>query len=197
MADVAAGLTGAALSRSRLASPGDLDAGDLDAAVRVWQLANTARGKVPDPDRVARVREKLAASDAVVVLSETEGEVVGMALAEPGLAEDGAGTRLPQLCHISMVFVHPDHWGRRIGQQLLDALAEQAAGRGYRTLQLWTGQANHQARRLYERAGFRPTGRSKDQRGSAIIHYSRSIVEGPDGGPPRSAASGATCSMDG
>jgi ribosomal protein S18 acetylase RimI-like enzyme len=134
---------------------------DLEPAVRVWRLANSARGKVPDADRRARVRAKLTEPEALAVVAADVDGIVGMALAEPGRDDDGLGPPLPHLCHISMVFVHPEHWGRRIGQQLLDALAQRAAERGHLVLQLWTGQDNHPAQRLYQRAGFRPTGRGK------------------------------------
>jgi ribosomal protein S18 acetylase RimI-like enzyme len=161
--------------RTRLARPAD-----LDAAVRVWQLANAARGKVPDENRSARVRVKLTETDALAVLAARAGEVVGMALAEPGRDDDGAGAPLPHLCHISMVFVHPHHWGRYIGQQLLDAIAERAARRGHLVLQLWTGQTNDRAQRLYQRAGFRPTGHTKClPTGLPIIQLTRTISPSP------------------
>jgi GNAT superfamily N-acetyltransferase len=141
---------------TRLAGPGE-----LAAAVRVWHLANVARGKVPDENRCARVRTKLAEPDALAVVAVLAGKPVGMALAEPGRAEDGVGAPLPHLCHVSMVFVHPGYWGRRIGRRLLDTVADHAARRGHHVLQLWTGQANQRAQRLYERVGFRPTGNTK------------------------------------
>ncbi|GIH19722.1 GNAT family N-acetyltransferase [Rugosimonospora africana] len=150
---------------------------DLDAAVSVWQLANTARGKVPDEKRRTRVRTKLTETGALPLVAVQAGEVVGMALAEPGRDEDGVGAPLPYLCHISMVFVHPDHWGRRIGERLLDTIAEHAARHGHLVLQLWTGQANHRAQRLYRRAGFRPTGRTTYlPTGQPIVHLTRTIA---------------------
>lgn len=154
---------------------------DLAAAVRVWRLANVARGKVPDGSRQARVRTKLAEAGALAVVAARADEVVGMALAEPGRDGDGAGAPLPHLCHVSMVFVHPDHWGVRIGQRLLDAVAEHAAGRGHLVLQLWTGLTNQRARRLYERAGFRPTGDTGClPNGEPIIRLARTITPTPD-----------------
>ncbi|MFF1615237.1 GNAT family N-acetyltransferase [Amycolatopsis sp. NPDC058278] len=139
---------------ARIARPGD-----HAAALEVWLRANTARGKTPGPDRVARVRAKLADA-ALVVVAERVGDVVGMALAEPGPDRDGAGEVLPELCHLSMVFVDPDHWGNRIGQPLLDAVYEQAVRQGHTLVHLWTGEDNQRARRLYDRAGFLPSGRA-------------------------------------
>jgi ribosomal protein S18 acetylase RimI-like enzyme len=155
--------------------------GDVDAAVRVWQLANAARGKVPDENRRARVRTKLTEADALAVVAAEADEVLGMALAEPGRDDDGAGAALPHLCHVSMVFVHPEHWGRRIGQLLLDTVAEHAAQRGQLLLALWTGESNHRAQRLYRRAGFRPTGDTRClPSGEPIIRLARTTGVPPD-----------------
>jgi ribosomal protein S18 acetylase RimI-like enzyme len=51
---------------------------------------------------------------------------------------------------IDQLYVHPDHTRMGLGERLVD-LAKQ---RRPRRLQLWTFQANHGARRFYERHGF-------------------------------------------
>jgi GNAT superfamily N-acetyltransferase len=89
---------------------------DLIAALGVWQRGNVARGKVADQGRIQRVRAKLADRSAVVLVAVSDCVVVEMGFAEPG---DGR----PELCHISMVFVDPDHWGEWVGGVLLDAPA--------------------------------------------------------------------------
>ncbi|MGP4016238.1 GNAT family N-acetyltransferase [Saccharopolyspora sp. 5N708] len=156
---------------TRLARPED-----HTAALDVWRRANTARDKTPGPERIARVRAKLADPAALVVVAERAGELVGMTLAEPGRDRDGAGEVLPGLCHISMVFVGPDHWGNRIGQLLLDEVREQAVRQGHTLLQLWTGEGNQRALRLYDRAGFRPSGRTGLLgSGERIIHLTRPL----------------------
>jgi ribosomal protein S18 acetylase RimI-like enzyme len=129
---------------------------DLDAALAVWRTANEARGRAPAPARVARVREKLSAPDALVVVAAEDGAVVAMGLAEPGRADDGAGAPLPGHGHVSMVFVDPARWGRGLGGAVLDALH---AG-GWARTSLWTRTDNARARRLYDKAGYRPTGRT-------------------------------------
>jgi GNAT superfamily N-acetyltransferase len=157
---------------TRVAQPAD-----LSSALYVWQLANIARGKAPSQQRIARVEAKLADPAALVLVAAEDQDTVGMALAEPGRDDDGTGRPLAELCHISMVFVHPDQWGKRIGQLLLDAVAENAAGRGYTLLQVWTGQSNERARRLYLRAGFQPSGRVEDlDSGEPVIHLIRALA---------------------
>jgi GNAT superfamily N-acetyltransferase len=149
----------------------------LQPAVHIWQRANTARGKPPSQVRTARVHAKLTEPASLVLVAFHGDDPVGMALAEPGRDHDGTGPPLPELCHISMVFVHPHHWGRRIGQQLLDAIAERVAHRGHTCLQLWTGAANRPAQRLYQRAGFQPSGRTKQlATGESIIHLIRHLT---------------------
>jgi hypothetical protein len=79
---------------------------ELDSAVSVWREANVARGAPHGQERTARVHAKLSASDALAFVALRPG-IVGMALAEPGRFDDGAGEPDPSLLHISMVFVHP------------------------------------------------------------------------------------------
>lgn len=63
---------------------------ELESAVSVWREANIARGAAHGPERTARIREKLSASDALPFVGLRPG-IVGMALAEPGRFDDGAG----------------------------------------------------------------------------------------------------------
>lgn len=150
---------------------------DLDEAAAIWRQANIARGKVPGEERIARVDAKLTDPDAFVIVALEGRTMVGMALAEPGLDDDGAGPPLPYLCHISMVFVHPDHWGKAIGGDLLTAIAAAAGRAGYDVLQLWTGQSNERAQRLYRRSGFELTGRTKRLgTGELVLHLARPIT---------------------
>jgi ribosomal protein S18 acetylase RimI-like enzyme len=140
------------------------DASDHDAAVEVWRVANIARGRPPGPERVLRVRVKLAEPDAIVLVAVADGRVRGMLLAEPGREPDGS--LIAGLCHISMLFVHPGCQGNGLGRLLLDRLRTQTAGR----LQVWTGADNDRAQRLYRRAGFVPTGRV-DSLGPGLIEH--------------------------
>jgi GNAT superfamily N-acetyltransferase len=133
---------------------------DHEAAVRVWRAANVARLVLPSVDRVARIREKLADPAACLVIgrADASGDVLAMALAEPGRAEHGAGAVIPGYGHLSMVFVHPDMWGRGVGRHLLLGLHERAAANGWSRMTVWTRASNARARRLYEGQGYRASG---------------------------------------
>lgn len=56
------------------------------------------------------------------------------------------------------LFVAPHARGRGVGTMLLDAVAAEAAARGYAELRLDVIDRNPRARALYERVGFRPVG---------------------------------------
>jgi ribosomal protein S18 acetylase RimI-like enzyme len=86
--------------------------------------------------------------------------IVGMALAEPGRFDDGAGEPDPSLLHISMVFVHPAAQRSGVGLLLVLHLLDAAVSQGYQRASVWTAEDNAPARRLYERAGMTLTGKS-------------------------------------
>lgn len=106
---------------------------ELDAAVGVWREANIARSAPHGPGRAARIRAKLSASDALPFVALRQG-IVGMASAEPGRFDDGAGDPDPSLLHISMVFVHPAAQRTGVGLPLVLHVLEVAASLQYECL---------------------------------------------------------------
>jgi GNAT superfamily N-acetyltransferase len=151
---------------------------DHECAVRVWNAANVARLLPPGGDRVARIWEKVAEPGACLVIGHlgADRDVVAMALAEPGRAEHGAGALIPGYGHVSMVFVHPDLWGRGLGGQLLQGLHERASQRGWSRTTLWTRATNARARRLYEAQGYRRSGQETTLgSGDPILQFERQV----------------------
>lgn len=149
---------------------------DIDAAVAVWQLANTVRrGGNPVPaSHEDRMRGYLAKTDSFLSVAEAGdgAELVGMALGMQALDHDGAGPPIPGLCHISAVFVHPDRWGHRVGTMLMQSLLAEGRNRGYERFQLWTHADNERALRLYEGLGFARSGREQvDDLDELTVHY--------------------------
>jgi GNAT superfamily N-acetyltransferase len=129
-----------------------------------------------EAEAVTAVRERLATEDAWFVVAEDEQQVVGMACGVDGRADDGAGPVIPELCHLSLVYVAPARWGERIGGKIMDAALAEARDRGYRRIQLWTHEENERAQRLYTSHGFEPSGRTiRDERGELIGHWSRAL----------------------
>jgi len=143
---------------------------ELDAAVSVWREANIARKAPHGPERWARIREKLSASDALPFVALRPG-VVGMTLAEPGRFDDGAGDLDPSLLHISMVFVRPNAQRTGVGLPLVLHILEVADSLGYERVGVWTARENRPARGLYERAGMTLTGKTAPLRSSTQLQY--------------------------
>jgi ribosomal protein S18 acetylase RimI-like enzyme len=151
---------------------------DREAALDAYLAANDARrGGLPTPaHHVERVRGSLANPAALFLIAEDAGVCVGMALAMQGLADDGAGPPVPGLCYLSMVFVRPERWGEGIGCKLVSAMLAAAQSAGYERIELWTHADNGRSQRLYERLGFRQTGREKENDlGEWIVLYGRAI----------------------
>ena len=122
-----------------------------DALLEIYRAAQAARGRRPSAARLARVQEKLA--DGIVVVDD---ELRGFALGEPGRADDGAGDLLPGVLHLSMVFVHPDHQRQGLGAELVEALADEAWGQGFRSVSVWSTTPE-----FYEAIGFERTDRTQ------------------------------------
>lgn len=155
--------------------------GEIDAAVRVWREANIARGAPHGLERTARIRSKLSAPDSLPFVAARP-DIVGMALAEPGRFDDGAGELDPSLLHISMVFVRPAAQRTRVGLPLVLHILDVARSRGYQRVGVWTARENDPARGLYERAGMTLTGKTAPLRSSVALQY-ECLLAG-DGGPP-------------
>ncbi len=149
---------------------------EIDAAVSVWREANGARGAPHGPERIARIRAKLSAPDARPFVAFRP-DIVGMALAEPGRFDDGAGDLDPTLLHISMVFVRPAAQRTGVGLPLAMHVLDVARSSGYRRVGVWTAQENSTARKLYERAGMTPTGKTTPLRSSVALQYECLVEE--------------------
>ncbi len=136
----------------------------------MWREANIARSAPHGTERTARIRAKLSASDALPFVALRPG-IVGMALAEPGRFDDGAGDPDPSLLHISMVFVHPAAQRTGVGLPLILHIFDAAASLGHQRVGVWTSAGNTPARKLYERAGMTLTGKSAPFRSGTQLQY--------------------------
>jgi ribosomal protein S18 acetylase RimI-like enzyme len=149
---------------------------DPAGAVRVWRLANAARGLAPEHARVARVQAKVGDPGALLVVVCEAEQLVGMALAEPFREHDGAGQFVHGIGHISMVFVDPNRWGEGIGRLLVESLHTEMVAATWQQASLWTRTSNERAKRLYERLGYHATGDAKLlPAGDEIIRYAMTL----------------------
>ena len=157
---------------------------DVAAIAGLWVAANVARqmelglplgpvagGGIAEAEQ--QVQRRLADPASFAQLVEEDGELVAMALVLQALDHDGASADpLPGLAHVSMVAVRPDRWGRRLGAHVLGLAQLNARQRRFSRAQLWTHETNRRAQRLYERLGWKASGRTKiDDCGEQIRHY--------------------------
>ena len=140
---------------------------DLEPAFAVWWRAESARRHGPPPSpSVERVRGYARRTGAFLLVADSAGEVVGMALVTP------ASSRPAEVAVVQMVFVAPERWGEGIGGKLVDAALAEARTRGFERAQLWTHADDERARRLYEGHGFGRTGaRMAGESGGPIVLY--------------------------
>jgi GNAT superfamily N-acetyltransferase len=154
--------------------PGSTD--DAAAALDVFVAAETARRGRPVDDDEERVADRLRGGTGWLMVARDDERLVGMAVGYDTRAEDGAGELIPGSCHLSMVFVTPDVWGRGVGGQIVDAVLTEARRRGYDHMQLWTHEDNLRGQRLYASRGFTRSGREKDDvRGQPIALWERAL----------------------
>lgn len=104
-----------------------------------------------DSEWAARLARGVHSSSDLPAVAEVNGEPCGL-----------AWTRIdetaPDIAHLYQMWVAPAWRGHGVGRGLLDAAVAWARLAGARVLELSVTSGNSKARRLYERAGFRPTG---------------------------------------
>lgn len=114
-----------------------LDAGQLD------EMARTAL----DP---GTLRARLSAPDAIALVAESDGVILGHLAARAG----------PASAHVDRLYVAGESQGRGVGAALLAAL--QARIGAATTVTLHVEASNRRALAFYERQGFRQIGRARE-----------------------------------
>lgn len=134
------------------------------AEIRVQGWRDAYRGLIPrsyldalSVERDAeRHRTRVARGDAhrVDLVAEEAGRVVGWACHGP--YRDGEVRT--EDAELYALYVAPGHQGRGAGRALLTEAVRRCAADGRPRMFLWVLKGNTQARRFYERAGFRADG---------------------------------------
>lgn len=148
---------------------------DNDALSSVWQAATNLRRHQLGLTDLAPVAPALSRPGSFGVGLYEGSELVSAAVAMPARGDDGHSEHnVPGLAHISAVVTESTRWGRGLAGRAVRAVMTHATRRGFARVQLWTHRFNGGARRLYEREGFRCSGREKvDDYGEVIVHYLR------------------------
>jgi ribosomal protein S18 acetylase RimI-like enzyme len=122
---------------------------DFDAGRFIAATPQTEHGYA------AFLRAQLGEPDAVVLVAEQDGEVIGYAYAGVE-GRDYMSLRGPAGV-LHDIVIDPAHGRHGVGQKLLDAALVALEARGASQVVLWTAERNEFAQRLFARAGFRVT----------------------------------------
>ena len=151
-------------------------AGDLEPIALVIERANARRDEMPEPrmwqvaDTAEDLRLRLAKPGAWMQVAQIGQTVVGVALGYPKPETDNEPSETTE--YLSMLFVDPGHWGKRIAGTLLDAVAASAKESNKQHLSLWTRHDdNEHARSVYEHKGFALTGLTRTSFHGRQIEY--------------------------
>jgi putative acetyltransferase len=129
-------------------------------------VATTITAERPDsPDAKALISELEALLEPLYPRESRHGYAVEKLLAEnvaffvirdDGVAAGCGGIKLvgTEYGELKRMYVRPQFRGRRLGELLIDHLAEYARSHSIETLRLETGIHQHAAIALYERVGF-------------------------------------------
>src|SRR5206468_843184 len=103
----------------------------------------------PFPDDAVRMRwdERLAARENRILVAEERGVPVGIVATRSGSLEG--------------FFVLPERWGTGIASRLHDEALASLRNDGFDAAELWVLEANHRARRFYDRHNWQLDGRGR------------------------------------
>jgi L-amino acid N-acyltransferase YncA len=141
----------------------------VDAAQAGWaHIFDQPSLKAMEPP-VDRLRAELASIDQhrQLLVAESEGRVIAFAVLRPSQDEDTDGIQVGEL---DQFYSDPAVWGQGAGRTLLAAAFETLRESGFTEATLWVAEENDRPRRIYEAAGWRFDGTTRDKswRGTSI-----------------------------
>lgn len=133
-----------------------VDASDLHSFIKLYQeayrgLEEYAYGKERD---IKRYFKWLLSRDKEGFFTVDVGEPIGFVACD---ANWFSHIEHQVMGEIHELFVHPNYRGRGVGSQLLKSAIEHAEKRERKTVGLWVGVENYEAKRFYSRFGFNET----------------------------------------
>lgn len=171
---------------------GRYDAGQEQTvfASRPWRRTLVAE-QTPSASGASRDRppapETAAPETAAPAIAAPAGEIVGYASYGPERGLNGAPrtrrdsphSRDSRRAELYALYVTPGWWSTGTGRALMHQVLEETRREDYPRIILWVLARNARARRFYERAGFRPQGRSHvlhELGGATEICYERDMT---------------------
>lgn len=164
----------------RPATTADLMAvGALHQRSRVAAYSSFLPGEAlaePTPEELGRYwveRVGWEAEDHRMMLAERDGTLVGFSYLGP----DDAGD--PDTGLLNAIHLEPAERGRGTGRMLMVDALDAIRAHGWSRAVLWVLRENAAARRFYERGGWAPTGKQRDDRIGVVLvpqlRYARPI----------------------
>lgn len=149
----------------------------VDTAALIWAHGVAARDGYDDVPSLEEARpgieNALANEPSLLLLAVENGTAVGF------LAGGPHRTGPQTTAYVNYVGVHPDAWGRRVGEALLRALPDALAERGYTDAELMVYVDNVRGVRLYERLGWIKVGDPAPDPGSGRVEQRYSFSAAP------------------
>jgi GNAT superfamily N-acetyltransferase len=126
---------------------------DLPRVADLFDAYRQFYGQPADPDGARQfLRERLQASDSVVLVAEREKRLVGFAQLYPAFSS----ASMKRLWILNDLFVIPAHRRAGIGRALLSSAEDLARATSAKGLVLATQKTNRPAKALYEARDWKP-----------------------------------------
>lgn len=126
-----------------------LDGLDVSRRTKSWSQWLAASHAGEPTDNSSPVSHRL-------LVAETDARIVGWAGFGAG-REDGSA----HLGELAGLYVHPRHWGRRVGHALLASVEQELLAARFEAAYLWVLRGNSRAIEFYERHGWHADGTAK------------------------------------
>lgn len=126
----------------------------------------------------ARIADRLPLPDAWCRIAQAGGETAGHVAILAAREQTGERLPIPGLAHLWMLFVREPWWGSGLAARLHGLAIDEAAERGYGSIQLYTPALQARARAFYERQGWTTDGvvTFEAMIGLDLVRYVRSLV---------------------
>jgi len=134
----------------------------VEAARGAWGHIFGASNLLALEPPIERLRSRISGAPPHenVLVADVDGKVRGFAIVRPCDDEDANPVRDGEL---DMIYTDPDFWGQGTGRTLLVAAVSSLGARGFRQATLWTAEENLRPRRVYEAAGWKRDGVSRER----------------------------------
>jgi len=138
---------------------------DIDAIVRIFRACwgESYRNLLNEEVRNAMTEEKAhelwlpslsEQKDRETLIAETASIPIG-------IARIGADPDAPNRGQLFSLYIHPESAGKGFGKALFTAALERLKERNFNEVSLWVFKGNLNARSLYAKMGFVPTGKER------------------------------------